>query len=88
MQATLSLHPPKTLIVGKRYLRREEAKSGQVSAFLSVVLLSYCACPAFIVVWDGEGRKLHCLREEIFSLETIDQDRRFRILPSIAANAT
>ena len=87
MQANPKLSQPKTLVEGKRYLRHEEAKSGQGPAFHTVVFISYCACPAFIVVRDGEGRKCRCLREEIFSPESVGQDRRYLALVRMTAHS-
>jgi hypothetical protein len=87
MQATPKLSRPKTLVEGKRYLRREDAKSGRCPTFHPVVFISYCACPAFVIVREGEGRKWRCLREEIFTLETTGQDRRLLALARVTANS-
>jgi hypothetical protein len=87
MQANPKLSQPKTLVEGRRYLRRKEAKSGQGPAFHPVVFISYCACPAFIVVRDEEGRKCRCLREEIFNLETVIEDQRYSSLTMATAHS-
>ena len=87
MQANPKLSQPKTLVEGKRYLRHEKAKSGQGPAFHTVVFISYCACPAFIVVRDEEGRKCRCLREEIFNLETVIEDQRYSSLTMATAHS-
>jgi hypothetical protein len=88
MQVTPKLSQPKTLVEGRRYLRRKEAKSGQGPAFHTVVFISYCACPAFIVVRDEEGRKCRCLREEVFNPETVVEDQRYLTLAMATAHPT
>jgi hypothetical protein len=58
---------PITLINGGQYLRLEQAVAC-TSPFTPVTFLAYTACPAFVIVSDGD-RPRRCPRAELFDLE-------------------
>lgn len=79
------LKRPETLEEGKEYLWQENTRSANGPSIQQVTFVSYHPCPAFVVVQDEEGKRWRCLREEIFTLETINQDRRFLALTTASA---
>jgi hypothetical protein len=69
MENTFKLSRPTTLIDGAPYLSLERAAAG-AARLIPVTFLAYTACPAFVVVSDGESR-LRCPRADLFDLEDV-----------------
>jgi hypothetical protein len=57
---------PHTLEEGKQYLLVEN-QDGNNDIFLTTVkFVSYTACPAIVIITDGAGRRIRCLRDDLF----------------------
>ena len=69
MQATDTLSRPETLVEGRRYIKRADTRPGLEPTLHPVTFVSYCACPAFVIVQDGAGKKYRCLCEEMFTIK-------------------
>ncbi len=67
MEAISSVIRPDTLIEGAEYILFERAAIGNKPTPTSVRFVGYTACPAFVIVSDSSGRRVRCLREELFS---------------------
>ncbi len=66
MDRTFSLLRPGTLVEGREYLRVEWWDGWRGASRRRVIFASYTACPALVVVNDGAGRRVRCLRDELF----------------------
>jgi hypothetical protein len=72
MQASDALCRPEILVEGMRYIRREDTRPGVEPILRGVTFVSCCACPAFVIVQDEEGKKYRCLRQQIFTIKLDD----------------
>jgi hypothetical protein len=66
METTFCLLRPGTLGVGQEYLRVERWDGWTGASRTPVIFASYTACPAMVVVCDRAGRRVRCLRDELF----------------------
>ena len=57
---------PQTLIEGQRYSRMERGQDGDGTTYTEVLFVAYTSCPAFVIISNGSGHKLRCLREDLF----------------------
>ena len=80
MEAVFRLTRPMTLIPGGQYRRLARDGAGGQSCFIPVRFVAYTACPALVVVTDGDGR-LRCPRDELFDLQDVPS-RSQRIPPN------
>ncbi len=68
METVFHLTRPTTLAPGGLYRRLAGEGSGGRPCFIPVRFVAYTACPALVVVADGEGRE-RCARDELFNLQ-------------------
>jgi hypothetical protein len=59
---------PDTFETGRAYLRVPRSLNGSHPPPETVTFLSYCACPAFLVVRDRQGVKQRLPREELYEM--------------------
>jgi hypothetical protein len=83
----VKLKRPETLEEGEKYLWQENTELAYDASPQQVTFVSYYPCPALVVIQDEEGKKCRCLRGEIFTRETTDQDRRLSALARVTANS-
>jgi hypothetical protein len=67
MEKKLPLPRPTTLTTGSQYRRLVSDEAGSEPRFTLVKFLTYTACPAFVIVTQGNGR-LRCSRADLFDL--------------------
>lgn len=67
MEKKFPLPRPATLIHGDQYLRLERDAAGGEPRFVPITFLAYTACPAFVIITQGNGR-LRCSRADLFDL--------------------
>ena len=60
---------PDTFETGGRYLLKVRNTNGRRPFFKSVTFVRYDACPAIVVVSDGEEQFLRVGREDLYSWE-------------------
>jgi hypothetical protein len=65
---------PDTLEHGGRYLLRVRHANGCRPAYVPVTFVRYDACPAIVVVKDGDGRFLRVARIELYAWELSIRD--------------
>ena len=65
---------PDTLENGCRYLLRVRQENGHRPIYAPVTFVRYDACPAIVVVNDGDGRLLRVAREDLYRLELSIRD--------------
>ncbi len=68
MQTVFHLTRPMTLVPGSLYRRLAGEGAGSRPCFIPVRFVAYTACPALVVVADGDGRE-RCPRDELFDLQ-------------------
>ena len=57
---------PQTLVEGQRYSRIERGQDGDRATYTEVMFIAYTSCPAVVIVSNGSGKRLRCMREELF----------------------
>ena len=57
---------PQTLVEGQKYSRRERGQDGDRATFTAVLFVAYTSCPVFVIVYNGTGHKIRCLREDLY----------------------
>lgn len=60
---------PDTLENGGRYLLRVRQENGHRPVYVRVTFVRYDACPAIVVVNDGDGRLPRIAREDLYRWE-------------------
>jgi hypothetical protein len=60
---------PDTLENGDKYWLRVRQTNGRRSAYVPVTFVRYDACPAIVVVNDGDGRLFRIAREDLCTCE-------------------
>lgn len=66
--ATMSeLVHPITFIEDRRYLCLQGRPNGGAPVLVPVRFITYDPCPAFVIVRTGPGRRIRCLREDLFA---------------------
>lgn len=70
MESVFHLTRPVTLVPGDLYKRLAREEGGGRPCCIPVRFVAYSACPAWVVVADGEGRE-RCPRDELFDLQVI-----------------
>jgi hypothetical protein len=87
MDSKYMLFRPATLVEGKQYLLRETRGNGTMVVLIPVKFVDYTSSPAFVIVSNGSGMRIRCLREALFSNETLTQDeRQLLIIPSSSSD--
>jgi hypothetical protein len=64
--ASTRLMRPATFKDGEEYLWVDRSGPLSKPGFAPVRFIGYCACPAFVIVRDGEEQNRRCLRDELF----------------------
>jgi hypothetical protein len=64
---------PDTFETGRAYLRLQRSLNGTRPPVEMVTFLSYCACPAFLVVRDQQGVKQRLPREELYEMAAVPE---------------
>ena len=62
---------PDTFEAGNDYLWLPRSLNGKKPPIEPVIFLAYCACPAFVIVHNREGKKQRLPREELFEMVTV-----------------
>jgi hypothetical protein len=57
---------PQTLVEGQRYSRLERGQDGDRATYTEVLFIAYTSCPAVVIISNGSGHKMRCLREDLF----------------------
>jgi hypothetical protein len=70
MQNKFSLPRPATLIDGGHYRLIQRDGAAAEPRFIPVTFLAYTACPAFVIVSEGDGRR-RCPRLDLYNLEDV-----------------
>ena len=65
---------PQTLIEGQRYSLTERGQDGDGATYTEVLFVAYTSCPAFVIISNGSGRKVRCLREDLFIRAALPDD--------------
>lgn len=65
---------PDTLDNGGRYLLRVRQENGRRPAYMPVTFVRYDACPAIVVVNDGDGKLLRIARGDLYARELSIRD--------------
>lgn len=65
MEPAPGLIRPETLSAGKEYWRSEPPDGKEMQPPIRVIFASYTACPAVVVVIDGVGKRVRCLRDDL-----------------------
>ena len=61
---------PVTLVEDLEYLMKVIRGNEAMVILIPVKFVSYTSCPAFVIVSNGSGTRLRCLREELFSQQS------------------
>jgi hypothetical protein len=57
---------PQTMVEGQRYSRMERGQEGDGATCTEVFFIAYTSCPAVVIISNGSGHKVRCLREDLF----------------------
>ena len=79
---------PHSLERGKVYLFRERELDGERRIPSIVKFVTHDPCPAIVIIRDFSGRKLRCLREDLFELRDDQRHQASMQLSSIFRRLT
>jgi hypothetical protein len=63
----LKITRPQSFKDGNAYLHQDRNRDGQRQAMSIVKFLDYDPCPAFVIIQIMDGRRLRCLREDLYT---------------------
>jgi hypothetical protein len=66
MDTQFKLMRPDTFVTGETYYLSNKNETSQVSDLVSIKFIAYDACPAFVIVSNGNG-KIRCPRDDVFT---------------------
>ena len=67
---------PVTLVEDLEYLMKVIRGNGAMVILTPVKFVSYTSCPEFVVVSNGTGHRIRCLRDDLFMQTSSAEDGR------------